>query len=367
LIVIAEETKDSAAPPSSRKLFIAIQLVVTAVLLGVGFWYITARVTLQAISDALANVHSGYILLATAVMVITIALKVWRWQFLFAPADPDSGNPALTPDLRFPPSRRVPTYRSLFWATSLGQYVNLLIPFLRLGEIARIYALRQQEGISGMRTVGTLVVEKAIDLIFFALTVIVLLPLVVLPDFYQPGLLLVIVPALLLIFLFFLAYRPHIFVQLSHRLIRHLPERWQERFARSLIAGLEGIAALRNSRATAALLLLSLIIAILSALLPYILFPAFSIPLGLVEGALMHVVVSVASLPPSTPAKIGVFNGVAALLLLQLGVQDEAVVISYAIVFHLVVIVPQIVLGTVAAWQTDWNWGSHLRSSHLRK
>jgi uncharacterized protein (TIRG00374 family) len=212
-----------------------------------------------------------------------------------------------------------------------------------------------------MRTVGTLVVEKAIDLIFFALTVILLLPLVVLPDFYQPGLLLVIAPILLLIFLFFLAYRPHIFVQLSRRISRHLPERWQERLSRSLIAGLEGIAALRNGRATAALLLLSLIIAALSALLPYILFPAFSIPLGLVEGTLMHVVVSVASLPPSTPAKIGVFNGVAALLLFQLGVQDEAVVISYAIVFHLVVIVPQIILGTVAAWQTDWNWNSHLR------
>jgi len=342
--VIAEETqKDTAAPRSSRKLLIIIQLVVTAVLLGVGVWYIAARVSLQAISNALSDTHVGYVLLAIAVMVITIALKVWRWQFLFAP------------------SRPLPRFWPLFWATSLGQYVNLLIPFLRLGEVARIYALRQEAGISGMRTVGTLVVEKTVDLIFFALTVILLLPLVVLPDFYQPGLLLAIVPTLLLGSLFFLAYRPHTFVQFARRMIGRLPERWQERLSRSLIAGLEGIAALRNRQATIVLLLSSLVIAALSALLPYILFLAFSIPLGLVEGALMHVVVSVASAPPSTPAKIGVFNGVAALLLLQLGLQDEAVVISYAIVFHLVVIVPQMILGTVAAWQTDWNWGIHLR------
>lgn len=362
--MIAEETKkETAAPPSSRKLLIAVQLVVTAVLLGVGLWYITARVTLQAVSAALAGTHVGFVLLAIAIMVITIALKVWRWQFLFAPVDPDPADSAQTDSTpsQLAQARPLPGYRPLFWATSLGQYVNLLIPFLRLGEVARIYALRQQAGISGMRTVGTLVVEKVLDLIFFALTVVLLLPLVVLPDFYQPGLLLALIPTLLLGVLFFLAYRSHLFIQLSRRMIGCLPERWQERLSRSLIAGLEGIAALRNRQATAVLLLTSLVIAALSALLPYILFLAFSIPLGLIEGALMHVVVSVASAPPSTPAKIGVFNGVAALLLLQLGLQDEAVVISYAIVFHLVVIVPQIILGTVAAWQTDWNWGSHLR------
>jgi uncharacterized membrane protein YbhN (UPF0104 family) len=126
---------------------------------------------------------------------------------------------------------------------------------------------------------------------------------------------------------------------------------------------LEGIAALRNHRVTVALLVTSLIIGVLSVLLPYLVLLAFSIPRGLVEAALMHVVVSVASAPPTTPAKIGIFNGVATLLLLQLGVEDEAVAISYAIVFYLVVIVPQIVLGGIAAWQTDWHWGRYLRKS----
>jgi uncharacterized protein (TIRG00374 family) len=293
-------------------------------------------------------------------MVVTIALKVWRWQFLFAPAD---SSPAGSTAAKSTMVRPVPSYRSLFWATSLGQYVNLLVPFMRLGDLARIYALKQQAGVSGMRTVGTLVVEKTLDLIFFALTILLLLPFVVLPDFYRPGVLFAVVPTLLMAALFFLAYRPHTFIRLGRELIGRFPAPWQERLSRGLITGLEGIAALRNHRVTVALLVTSLIIGVLSVLLPYLVLLAFSIPLGLVEAALMHVVVSVASAPPTTPAKIGIFNGVATLLLLQLGVDDEAVAISYAIVFYLVVIVPQIVLGGIAAWQTDWHWGRYLRKS----
>lgn len=315
-----------------------IQLALTAVLLGLGLWFVATRVSLQAVAEALAAAHLSYVLLGIVIMVVTIAVKVWRWQLLLTP----SGD--------------APGFWPLFWATTLGQHVNLLVPFLRLGEIARIYALRQQTGISGMRTIGTLVVEKTLELIFFALTAVLLLPFIVIPDAYRPGLLLTIIPAVLLVTLFFFAYKPQLLVRSTRLVIGWLPGRWEARLSHGLIAGLEGIAALRDRRTTTLLLLTSLAIAILAVLLPYALFRAFSIPMGLVEATLMHVAVSVASAPPSTPAKIGVFNGVAALLLIQLGLQDEAVVVGYAIVFHLVVILPQIILGTVAAWQTNWNW-----------
>ncbi len=337
-MIVEDTAKNTAAPPSSSRLMTLIQLVLTAVLLALGIWYIATRVSLQAVAEALAAADPRYLLLGIVIMVVTIAVKVWRWRLLLAP----SGD--------------APGFWPLFWATTLGQHVNLLVPFLRLGEVARIYALRQQTGISGMRTIGTLIVEKTLELIFFALTAVLLLPFVVIPDAYRPGLLLIIIPAVLLATLFFFAYKPQLLVRVARRVIGRLPGRWQARLSHGVVAGLEGIAALRNRRTTFLLLLSSLAVAILAVLLPYVLFLAFSIPLGLVEATLMHVAVSVASAPPSTPAKIGVFNGVAALLLLQLGLTDEAVVVGYAIVFHLVVILPQIILGSIAAWQTNWNW-----------
>lgn len=83
-------------------------------------------------------------------------------------------------------------------------------------------------------------------------------------------------------------------------------------------------------------------------------FDAFNLPFGIVEAAVVHIVVTIATTPPSTPGKIGVFNGAVALILISFGMTNEAVVISYSIVFLLVVIVPQIVLGSIAAAKTDW-------------
>ena len=87
-------------------------------------------------------------------------------------------------------------------------------------------------------------------------------------------------------------------------------------------------------------------------------FPALGLSLTVLDAALLHVVVTVAITPPSTPAKLGVFNGAVALMLLQLGVTDEAAVAGYAILFYLVAIVPPVALGVVAASRSQWRWSA---------
>ena len=70
----------------------------------------------------------------------------------------------------------------------LGQYVNLIVPFFRLGEVARIYALNRQASVPMAQSLGTLVVEKVLDLFILILTIAAILPFVVLPEFVgQPG------------------------------------------------------------------------------------------------------------------------------------------------------------------------------------
>jgi hypothetical protein len=43
-------------------------------------------------------------------------------------------------------------------------------------------------------------------------------------------------------------------------------------------------------------------------------------------------------------------------MLFRLGLVSEAVIVSYTIVFHLVVMLPQIVLGSAAISRTNWRW-----------
>jgi glycosyltransferase 2 family protein len=314
--------------------------LLTAVLLGVGLWYILQKVTLVAMWSALVQAQLGYVLAALLVILATLWLKAWRWQYLFVP-DGSSQTQPLAP---------------LFWSMMLGQYVNLMIPFFRLGEVARLLSLDQQTGVGKARTLGTLVVEKTLDILMLVLTIAIILPFIVLPDFVSNPFTLGLIGGLTFLGLYLLAYQTHLIIRLSRRLIRPLPAGLHDRLLRLIISGLEGLAALRRPRLTLILLLQSLLIAILAVLTPYLLFHAFNIPLGLAEAALINVVVMVVSTPPSTPARIGVFDGTVSFMLFRFGLAAEAVIVSYTIIFHLVVMLPQIVLGSAAISRTNWRW-----------
>ncbi len=323
----------------ARRLLPWLSLALTAVLIVAGIWYLSSRVGLATIATVLAGSNVGFVAIAVMVMVATLMLKAWRWQLLY------SGTEAQVP------------YAAAFWAASLGQYVNLIVPFLRLGEIARIYSLNRESQVNAAQTIGTLVVEKVLDLIFFGLTILLILPYVVLPEqMGEPGLTVLVVPVIALVALYILAFQTERAARLLERIAAPLPDKLGGWISRVGVAGLEGLAALRNRRLSIILLVLSLVIAGLSVLLPFLIFPALAMDLSLVDAALIHVVVSVVAAPPSTPVKIGVFNGAAAFVLWQLGVRDEALIVSYSILFYLVVIVPQLVLGIIASARSRWRW-----------
>jgi hypothetical protein len=167
--MIADKQESLLIPaPSARAQWLSwLSWLLTAVLLGIGLWYILQKVTLAAMWTALTQAQVGYVAAALGVILATLWLKAWRWQFLFAPQPDEQPQPM----------------RPLFWSMMLGQYVNLMVPFFRLGEVARLISLDRQTGVGKARTLGTLVVEKTLDIIMLVLTVAVILPFVVLPDF----------------------------------------------------------------------------------------------------------------------------------------------------------------------------------------
>jgi len=347
-------TEKAARPAAAmwRRAWPWVSLALTAALILAGLWYLSRRVSLAAVGAALAAASPGYVALAVGIMIVTIALKAWRWQLTLQHQPPAAT--AAEPAALLPVS-----FDAAFWATCLGQYVNLIVPFLRLGEVARLFALHREAGVGPARALGTLVVEKTLDLIFFGLTVIAILPFVVLPDSVgRPGPALLLVPLALLAVLYLLAYQTAFVIRLWRVVVRPLPDRLQGWLLRVAVDGLQGLAALRDRRLALGLLLLSLVIAVLAVALPYALFPALDLRLTLLDAALIHLVVSIAITPPSTPAKIGVFNAATALMLVQFGLTDEAAVAGFAILFYLVVIAPQIVLGIVAASRTKWRWSA---------
>jgi uncharacterized protein (TIRG00374 family) len=311
---------------------------------------LSKTVGLGAIITAVKLADGRFIMLALLTMTVAGGLKAFRWGVLLRPGQ-----------------KHLP-FSSLFWATWLGQFVNIAMPFMRLGEFARVYALNHQTDISKVRSIGTLVVEKSLDLVMLALTIAILLPLIILPDFIQDSsLILAGIAAFLFISLYLLAYKTELVIRLCQWGLNRLPGPIGKRLMPIIISGLEGLASLRNQRATAVLILVSAIIALFSFLTPFILFFAFHFDLGLAAAALIDTALSITTTPPSTPAQLGVFEGTVVLVLRQFGQfgqqTDGADLISYAIIYHLVVLLPKIVLGSIAAARTDWKWQRDVKTT----
>lgn len=332
--MIAEKSKGSRTPHSltRHRKFPWLRLLLSLALSGLGLWLVTRDASLAEMRTAFGQANVGYVLLGLVVIAATMMAKAWRWGLLYRPRE------------------EAPSFANLFWALSLGQLVNTAVPFFRLGEVARVYELGEQAQSSKAQALGTLVVEKVLDLMMLALTLFLLLPFLVIPQFVtDSGIALTAIAAVAFVGLYLTAYRSDLVLRLIQPVIRRLPGSLGERVEPIATAGLRGLSALRSRRATLALLLASLLIAGLSVLTPFVLFPALDLSLGLAAAAAIHVTVTVGTLPPSTPAKVGVFEFLVAFMLRFFGVENPSIILAYTLLFHLVVVLPQILFGGIAA------------------
>ena len=317
---------------------------VTAVLIGAGLFYIWQRVDMREMWHILSQADPVYITLTLLILLLTLGVKAWRWQILLTSGDK---RPSLSP---------------LFWALMLGQYVNLLVPVLRLGEIARIFAINSQTAVSKSRALGTLVVEKFMDLALLGLTMVlaltaVLTPTIAAQSMSRTAVSIAAIATVGLALLVAIALHPAPIIQLTRKTAVLLP-RFGDKIVQIVESGLGGLAALTNRRLLLATVGSTAVVAILSVLTPYALFLAFDIPFGLVEAAWLHIVVTLALVPPSSPGKLVILDGAVIVVLKQYGLTNEALLISYALLFHLILIIPQLILGAIASARLGWQWNA---------
>ncbi len=130
-------------PPSNRKRWAALLLgVLLSILLPLlAFQGIDLSVSWQlAISCRLPE-----LLAAGGCFLVTLWLRAWRWQALLA-------------------GRKRVGVRSCLSSTCVGFLANNILPF-RLGELVRVRSLRQLEGVSAAALLGSVAVERILDLL----------------------------------------------------------------------------------------------------------------------------------------------------------------------------------------------------------
>lgn len=301
-------------------------LLVTLVILPLAFW----DASLPQVWSFLQRADWRAVVLALALYVLTTLAKVARWDAFFHP-------------------RRI-RFASLFAALIVGQTLNVLLP-ARLGDVARIYALRRREAVPAARVLGTIAAEKLVELAMLLLLTVSVAWFLPLPQWIlDPSLR---VSALLICAMLIL---PLVFVQrqrlrkawswLLARLLRLQPAHAESHFD----ATIEGIAPLRRRALLARILCWSITIWWLMIATNYVLFYALPIQASWLIASVLLIVLQIGVAVPSTPGRIGVFQFLANLTLALFGTERELAVV-YGILLYGVTFVPQVFLAAPFIWQ----------------
>ena len=313
-------------PASARRRWARALLWWAAGAATVGFTYLAIRdVEWDVAWRALQASQWWWIFPSALVMGIGIVVRAVRWSAVFAP-------------------ETRPPFRAVWDALLVGYFFNTVLP-LRAGEAIRIVALNQRARVSRVEALGTVGVERAMDVV--ALLVLFFAVAAWLPEVSwlrgaaMFGVVLAVVIAAAVATLAVWGVRP---VHAVLRPLARLRPQSAERVEHAADNLARGLAALRRPRVAAAGFLWTLLSWLVFGLSYWLLMIGFDLDLPPLAGLLVLVATGLAMILPSPPAAVGVFEGAVVVALSAYDVSASHA-LPYAVVLHLVNAVPFILVG----------------------
>jgi glycosyltransferase 2 family protein len=286
--------------------------------------------------SSLSNVRVGWILLLVPIGLFSHFLRALRWKYLLEPV------------------KRPTSVHVLFSAVMIGYMVNNLIP--RVGELIRAYVVGKLEGVPKSSALGTVVIERIIDLatFFFLLCVVLFLYPQSLEVFTGD------VSSIRLLFLFGSVATLVLFVVLflkseslfkMLKLFRHLvPGKFKAKVDTLVDSFLTGMQVSKLRPRFALITMYSLLIWGFYALALYVPFFAFDSirSLGLDLGAAMVMLTfsAVAFVLPA-PGAFGTYHSFLSLALVRIYGVDSVTALSYSIATHETQYIATMIFGIV--------------------
>lgn len=269
-----------------------------------------------------------YISLAFAVTALNIGLKIVRWQMQLKP---DSQN-----------------IRLLGISASFlsAQMLNAVVP-IRLGEVQRIYVIGSSGSTHGF-VLGTIVAEKFLDMLAYAVLIGILLLWIPLPEWMGGSVTaLISITLIQAVLLFVLALNRNYFLGLVEKLSRYFSAPVREFILKNVHSGFASLDVFRQPASALKLSLVTALIWSAAVLTNYWVLLALGIRTPLAASLLVLIAVQAGISLPSLPGKIGVFE-FACLLALEVFGVSRAIALSYGILLHAVVFIPILIPGLIS-------------------
>ncbi len=288
------------------------------------------NVAYDEFTSAITQALPHFILLALVSVGCNNLAKTFRWQTLLGPA-----------------GKQI-SFWKLFLALMAGQTLNAIYP-ARVGDLSRALVIGQA-GPGRVYTLGTVVVEKVLDMMAYAILFLLLILLMPLPAWVNNSaytlilITILAVSAILMVTLF-----PDRFFALVGRLILLLPKRIGGYFTERLQSAVSSLDVLHSRRGLAWLSFWSTMIWGTAILNNHLSLLAMQIQLPLIASLLVLIALQAGITIPSVPGSIGVFEFICVLALSVFEV-EQAPALSFAIVLHVLVFLPITIMGLIGIW-----------------
>jgi uncharacterized protein (TIRG00374 family) len=301
------------------------------VALSVLLLYVAVRnVDVHDVQIALSQANGVFIVLALGSVALNILAKALRWKILLGEA-----------------GRRIPFVR-LLASLIVGQMLNLLLP-ARAGDISRVYVVGRS-GPGPLFVVGTIVLEKLLDMIVYATLFVLLLLLIPLPDWLGSSATAVaLVTCIAVVVVAAITFSRDALTRLLERYAERLPARMRGRWVDRIRSVLASLDVLRSRPDVLRLLGCSILIWGTALLNNYLVLLALNISLPLTASLLVLVVLQAGITLPSLPGNLGIFEYLCVLALSIFGVAQVSA-LSYGVLLHGVTMLPQLIAGVVSFW-----------------
>lgn len=296
--------------------------VLFSVLLTVLFIYIAfAGVDLQEVWKVISHASLLWIVLFLVSSVISHFVRALRWGVIMNSIKPGIGS------------------YNLFASLMIGYGVNNVVP--RLGELTRAVSLGELEKVSRTSILGTIVVERVLDIIFFGLAVIISAALYS-GNIYEtvPWLKSTIVIGTVIVGIIIAGI---IYAVMKREAIeryaaaQHEAKKFKTRFLHILVKLIYGFGSLRGRKNYLLVLFYSAVIMIFYSLTSYLALFTLSmeqiLPVNFLTGWVIMSVSSIGIMIP-TPGGIGSYHAITKAALVELYGFDPAISLAYATLSH---------------------------------
>jgi glycosyltransferase 2 family protein len=298
-------------------------------LAGVAFSLVVLLLLLRELDPAelrrvLTESRWGWVAAAAIINLLNTLIESFRWAL---PAS------AVKPGLRV---------GSAFRALLAGTLGNVVLP-MKLGDGVRAYVFAQSEEMPLASAVSTVVLDRMIDLSAFVVVVLLTLLVYPLPDGA-------------------LHVTRYVVIALAAGLVAVIAlvntNQWRRaagpstafsRAAGQMERFIAGLSALRRGRLLAPACVAALLSWLTRLMVIWAAFKAFSLPLSLVDAAVVLVIVNLGIAVVATPGNVGPFEVAVVGALRLLSVPHEAA-LGFAVTLHAAEVLPPVLIGLVLVW-----------------